>query len=101
MTSREGTVKKQEGKVAFITGGGRGQGRSHAVTLAQQGADIVVCDIAHDIDTIPYPLATEADLDETKALVEKEGQRCIAIKADTRSSTDMHRAVERCIEEYG
>jgi NAD(P)-dependent dehydrogenase (short-subunit alcohol dehydrogenase family) len=54
-----------EGKVAFITGAARGQGRSHAVRLAQEGADIIAVDICHDIDTVPYDGATEADLAET------------------------------------
>jgi (+)-trans-carveol dehydrogenase len=54
-----------EGKVAFITGAARGQGRSHAVRLAQEGADIIAVDICRQIDTVPYPMATPQDLDQT------------------------------------
>ena len=54
-----------EGKVAFITGAARGQGRSHAVRLAQEGADIIAVDIAAQIDSVPYPMATPEDLAET------------------------------------
>ena len=59
-----------EGKVAFITGVARGQGRSHAVRLADEGADIIGIDICADIPSNNYPLATREDLDETRALVE-------------------------------
>jgi NAD(P)-dependent dehydrogenase (short-subunit alcohol dehydrogenase family) len=61
VTTRTGRV---EGKVAFITGAARGQGRSHAVALAREGADIVALDIAAQIPSVPYPMATEADLDD-------------------------------------
>ncbi len=54
-----------DGRVALITGAGRGQGRSHALALAREGADIAVCDIAEDISTVPYPLANKSDLEET------------------------------------
>lgn len=60
--------------VAVITGAGRGQGRSHAVALAGQGADIIAIDPCADIDAIPYPLATKSDLDETVRLVEATGR---------------------------
>jgi len=55
------------GKVAFITGAARGQGRSHAIRLAEEGADIIAVDISRDYDTVPYSMATEADLAETCA----------------------------------
>ena len=57
------------GKVAFITGAARGQGREHAVRLAEEGADIIAVDLCGDIEGVNYPGATEADLDETAALV--------------------------------
>ncbi|MBV6756251.1 mycofactocin-coupled SDR family oxidoreductase [Rhodococcus opacus] len=73
-----------EGKVAFITGVARGQGRAHAVKLASLGADIIGVDICADIDSMDYPNATREDLDETVRLVEKEGQRMVGRVADVR-----------------
>jgi SDR family mycofactocin-dependent oxidoreductase len=73
-----------QGKIAFITGAARGQGRAHAVRLATDGADIVLVDVCADIDAIPYPLATREDLDETARMVEKAGQRASTQVADVR-----------------
>ena len=74
-----------EGKVVFITGAGRGQGRSHALRLADEGADIVALDICADgVETVPYALSSRGDLDETVALVEVKGRREIAVAADVR-----------------
>jgi NAD(P)-dependent dehydrogenase (short-subunit alcohol dehydrogenase family) len=67
-----------DGRVAFITGAARGQGRAHAVRLAADGADIIALDICRDIDSIDYPNASPEDLDETVKLVEKEGRRIVA-----------------------
>jgi NAD(P)-dependent dehydrogenase (short-subunit alcohol dehydrogenase family) len=72
------------GKVAFITGAARGQGRSHAVRLAEEGADIIAVDICEQIESNPYPLATEEDLAETVAMVEKLDRRIVSRKADVR-----------------
>jgi (+)-trans-carveol dehydrogenase len=58
------------GKVAFITGAARGQGRAHAIRLAEEGADIIAIDICRDYGDVPYPLASEADLAETVTAVE-------------------------------
>ena len=66
-----------QGKVAFVTGAARGQGRSHAVRLAEEGADIIAVDICHDIETIGYPMAKPEDLDETAKLVEKTGRSVV------------------------
>jgi NAD(P)-dependent dehydrogenase (short-subunit alcohol dehydrogenase family) len=66
------------GKVAFITGAARGQGRSHAVRLAQEGADIIAVDVCHGFDSVPYDGATEADLAETVKLVESLDRRIVA-----------------------
>ncbi|HEY0228125.1 MAG TPA: SDR family NAD(P)-dependent oxidoreductase, partial [Mycobacterium sp.] len=71
-------------KVAFITGAARGQGREHAIRLAEEGADIIAVDVCEDIDGVAYPGATEADLDDTAALVEKTGRRIVTAKADVR-----------------
>lgn len=90
-----------DGKVAMITGGGRGQGRSHALTLAREGADILVCDICDEIEDVPYPLATEADLKETVRLVEELGRRVVAVKADVRNHKQVKAVVDRGISEFG
>jgi (+)-trans-carveol dehydrogenase len=66
-----------EGKVAFITGVARGQGRAHAVRLAEEGADIIGVDICKQIDGVEYPMATPADLEETVKLVEDRGRRIV------------------------
>lgn len=90
-----------EGRVAFITGAGRGQGRSHAVRLARSGADVVAVDICRDIPTVPYPMASRADLDETVALVEQEGRRALGVVADTRDLAALRSAVARAVDELG
>ena len=92
---------KLDGKVAVITGAARGQGRSHAVTLAAEGADIIALDLCADIATNEYPLATEADLEETRLLVEKEGRRCVAEVADVRSADALRAAIDRGVAELG
>ncbi|GAA3720315.1 mycofactocin-coupled SDR family oxidoreductase [Gordonia hankookensis] len=88
-------------KVAFITGAARGQGRSHAVRLAEEGADIIAVDLCKDIDTIGYPMATPEDLEETARLVEKEGRRVVAVQADVREASQLRTALERGINELG
>lgn len=91
-----------EGKVAFITGAGRGQGRSHAVRLAEEGADIIALDICADaVDTVPYGLSTSADLKETVALVEATGRRIIAGEADVRELVGVQKAVDAGLAEFG
>ena len=76
-----------EGRVAIITGAARGQGRSHAVTLAREGADILAIDVCEAAaDELPYELATSAELAETARQVEALGRRCIAVKADVRNT---------------
>jgi (+)-trans-carveol dehydrogenase len=91
-----------DGKVALITGGARGQGRSHAVTLAREGADIAVIDICAPIpEVLPYEAAGESDLQETVRLVEDLGRRAVGIKADVRNSQEMTAAVHQVISELG
>lgn len=74
------------GKVAFVTGAARGQGRSHATLLAEHGADIIAVDICDQISTVGYPMSTKEDLDETVAQVEALGRRIVATVADVRDA---------------
>lgn len=90
-----------ENKVAFITGAARGQGRAHAVQMAREGADIIAVDIAHDIDGVPYPLASSADLAETAQLVEDLDRRCVLVSADARDQQAMKSAVAEGVSQFG
>jgi SDR family mycofactocin-dependent oxidoreductase len=94
-------VGRFDGKVALITGGARGQGRSHALAFATEGADVAVCDVADQLPTAPYPLASEGDLAETARLVEDLDRRCLAIRADVRDARQMCEVVERTVRELG
>lgn len=89
------------GKVAFITGAARGQGRSHAIRLAEEGADIIAVDYCTDFETIGYKMATLDDLEETKNFVEKTGQRCFTAQADVRDAAALQTALEAGIAELG
>lgn len=89
-----------EGKVAFITGAGRGQGRSHAVKLASEGADIIAIDICHDVEGA-LPMATPDDLTETVKLVEARDRRIIATQADVRDLDGLTAAVDAGVGELG
>jgi SDR family mycofactocin-dependent oxidoreductase len=91
-----------DGKVAFITGAGRGQGRSHAVRLGEEGADIIALDICEDaVETVGYGLATSADLDETVAQVEAAGRRAFRGVADVRELSQVQSVVEAGLGELG
>jgi len=90
-----------EGKVAMITGAARGQGRSHAVHLAEEGADIIAVDLCEDIASNEYPLARPEDLDETARLVEKTGRRIVPIQADVRDRKALADALDTGIAELG
>jgi (+)-trans-carveol dehydrogenase len=92
---------KLDGKVALITGAARGQGRSHAVTLAREGADIIAIDICRDIDSVPYPLASPKDLAETVEMVEKLDRRIVATQADVRDFELLQKAVDEGVAELG
>jgi SDR family mycofactocin-dependent oxidoreductase len=89
------------GKVAFITGAARGQGRSHAIRLAEEGADIIAVDICEDIASVGYGLATEADLAETVKAVEALDRRIFARKADVRDASALKAAVDAGVAELG
>lgn len=90
-----------DGKVAFITGAGRGQGRSHAVLLAEHGADVIAVDIGQDIPTVPYSLSTADDLAETARLVEATGRRCVTALADVRDIVALQKAFDHGVAELG
>jgi (+)-trans-carveol dehydrogenase len=92
---------KLEGKVAFITGAARGQGRSHAVTLAREGADIIAVDIAAQIDSVPYPMATPQDLAQTVKEVEALDRRIIATQADVRDYDAVKAALDEGVAQLG
>ena len=86
-------MDKLDNKVAVVSGAARGQGRSHAVTLAGQGASIIALDICADIEGNTYPLSRREDLDETARLIEKEGVRVDTIVVDVRDRTAVWKAV--------
>jgi (+)-trans-carveol dehydrogenase len=90
-----------EGKVAFITGAARGQGRSHAVRLAQEGADIIAVDIVSQIETIPYPMATPEDLDQTVEAVAALDRRIIATEVDVRDYAGLKAALDDGVARLG
>ena len=90
-----------EGKVAFITGAARGQGRAHAVRMAQEGADIIGIDICEQIKSNKYPLASPEDLDHTAKLVRDLGRRIVSVKADVRMREQLQQAVEAGMSEFG
>ena len=94
-------MSRLEGKVAVITGAARGQGRSHALHMAAAGADIIALDICSDVASNPSPLATEADLDETRRLVEDNGRRIIAAVADVRDRAQLRDALGSAVAELG
>ncbi|BBY74935.1 short-chain dehydrogenase/reductase [Mycolicibacterium parafortuitum] len=88
-------------RVAVITGAARGQGRSHAVTLAEQGIDIIAVDRCADIESVPYPLATTADLDETAKLVHEAGADVETVVADVRDLNALQAGIDRGIARFG
>ena len=92
---------RAEGKVAFVTGAARGQGRSHVLKLAAEGADIIAVDLCAPIESVGYPLATDADLAETVKLVEETGRRIIATQADVRDQAALAAAVDDGVAALG
>ncbi|MBM7519891.1 mycofactocin-coupled SDR family oxidoreductase [Nocardioides nitrophenolicus] len=89
------------GMVALVTGAARGQGRSHAVRLAEEGADLILVDRCADLPEVPYPLATRADLDETVRQVEALGRRAVAYVADVRDAPGLTEAVDDGVDRLG
>lgn len=94
-------MNRLQDKVAFITGAGRGQGRAHAVRLAEEGASIIAVDICANMASVPYDLATEDDLAETARLVEKAGGRIVTRTADVRDVASLRTAVDAGVAEFG
>jgi SDR family mycofactocin-dependent oxidoreductase len=90
-----------EGQVAFITGAARGQGRSHAIRLAEEGADIIAIDLCEPIDSVAYEMPTEEDLADTAKLVQDTGRRIVTAKADVRDRAGLQRALDDGIAELG
>jgi NAD(P)-dependent dehydrogenase (short-subunit alcohol dehydrogenase family) len=91
-----------DGKVAFITGAGRGQGKSHALRLADEGADIIALDICADaVSTVGYGLATADDLEDTAAQVEARGRRAVTGIADVRDLGQVQKVVDAGLSELG
>ena len=90
-----------EGKVAFITGAARGQGRNHAVRLAEEGADIIAVDISTPVASVGYPMASAADLAETVRLVEATGRRIFAAEADVRDAAVLRDVVDAGVAKLG
>ena len=90
-----------EGKVAFITGAARGQGRSHAVRLAQEGADIIAVDLCAQVGSVPYPMATPEDLADTVKEVEALDRRIVAARADVRDYAGLKQALDDGVAQLG
>jgi SDR family mycofactocin-dependent oxidoreductase len=98
---RKRIMGRVEGKVAFITGAARGQGRSHAIRLAQEGADIIAVDLAAQVGSVPYPMATPDDLAQTVKEVEALDRRIIATEADVRDYGALKKALDDGVAELG
>jgi len=92
---------RMEDKTVLITGAARGQGRAHAIRFAEEGANVILFDIASQIDSVPYEMAKPADLEETAAQIEALDRRAIISRGDVRNGDDLTRAVERGIAEFG
>ncbi|OTF01991.1 mycofactocin-coupled SDR family oxidoreductase [Halorubrum sp. SD683] len=89
------------GKVAFVTGAAHGQGRSHAQHYAKHGADVVVTDVGHNLESVPYDMGTTEELHETASIVEDEGQEALALEVDVREEEQVASAVDQALEEFG
>ena len=89
------------GKVVFITGAARGQGRAHAVRFAEEGADVIALDLCGQLDSVAYPMATHEDLDETVRLVQKAGGRILAGRGDVRDRNRLAEIVAQGVDEFG
>ncbi|HEY3737917.1 MAG TPA: mycofactocin-coupled SDR family oxidoreductase [Jatrophihabitans sp.] len=89
------------GRVALITGAAQGQGRRHAVRLAEEGADVIAVDIARQLDVVPYGMGTAGTFEETAELVRATGRRILTAEIDVRDREALHRFVEESVAEFG
>ncbi|QSE77713.1 mycofactocin-coupled SDR family oxidoreductase [Rhodococcus koreensis] len=89
------------GKTALVTGGARGQGRSHALALAEAGASVAILDVCEDIKNVSYPLSSQADMDETMRLINEADGNALALKADVRDREAISDAVEQVVDTFG
>jgi SDR family mycofactocin-dependent oxidoreductase len=92
---------KLDGRVALISGGARGQGRSHALTLAREGADIIVFDICKQIGSVEIAMARKSDLDETADMIRQTGRRGVAMQGDVRDTASLNDVVSAGLKELG
>jgi len=92
---------RTNGKVVMVTGAARGQGRSHAIRLAEEGADLVLVDVCQQIEVVPYPLASPDDLEQTAADVRRVGSSALAHKVDIRDQVGLNRVVAEAIDQLG
>ena len=100
MTQRQ-TTGRVEGKVALVTGAARGQGRSHAITVAGEGADIIAVDIEGQVDSVPYPMSNPEDMERTVKEVEALDRRIVATKADVRDFDALKQALDDGVAQLG
>ena len=101
MSARANSGQPLSGKVAFITGAARGQGRAQAMKLASDGADIIAVDLCDQIASVPYPMATADDLAATLKLVSDTGARIVAGRADVRDRTVLTTALQSGLDDFG
>ncbi|KID29950.1 dehydrogenase of unknown specificity, short-chain alcohol dehydrogenase like [Prauserella sp. Am3] len=102
MVSPNGThADRFAGRTAVITGAARGQGRSHALRLAAEGADVIAVDVCRNIETVAYDLATPAELDDTVAMVRDAGRRAVGVQADVRNPDQLTGGIENACAELG
>jgi SDR family mycofactocin-dependent oxidoreductase len=89
------------GKVAIVTGGARGQGRSHVVALAKAGAKVGILDVCQDLKNVPYPLASKDDMVQTEELVKAVGGSCLPVAVDVRDRDSVFAAIDQVVDTYG
>nr|WP_256938639.1 mycofactocin-coupled SDR family oxidoreductase [Rhodococcus qingshengii] len=94
-------MKRMKDKVVLVTGAARGQGRSHCLALAREGAKIIGVDMCHSVDEVAYPLGSQEDLDETGRMIKELGADAVLMAADTRSRSELQEAVNAGLDQFG